>query len=49
MKTIVDHNREALIDPVGTRVVRTFSQHTFWACFEFASVEWLDHSTIQQL
>lgn len=48
MKTIVDNNREVLLDPVGTRVVcfllkplRLF----FYLRFGYL-VEWMDHPRI---
>lgn len=30
MKTIVDNNREVLLDPVGTRVVSSFVMAAAW-------------------
>ena len=48
MVSIVTNNREVLLDPVGTRVVRSCGVHAHGSIgLRTRTVEWLDYSTIQ--
>ena len=47
MVSIVTNNREVLLDPVGTRVVRSRAHARGNLGLHVRIVEWLDYSTIQ--
>ena len=47
MVSIVTNNREVLLDPVGTRVVRSRAHARGNLGLHIRIVEWLDYSAIQ--